>query len=79
MRDRVRGMSSRTKHWLFGSVFGLCFVMAVAPPLYLWGDRQDPEILGLPFGVAYMLFDAVLLTAAVGALYWIEDIRGEVD
>jgi hypothetical protein len=79
MRERVRSMSSRAKNGTFGSVFGLCFLMAVAPPLYLWGGRQDPEILGLPFGVVYMLFDAAVLTAAVGALYWVETVRDEVD
>lgn len=79
MRERVRSMSSSAKNWIFGTVFAICFVMAVAPPLYLWGDRRDPEILGLPFGVIYMLFVATLLTAAVGALYWVEDVRDEVE
>ena len=80
MRSAVREMSSGTKNRIFGSVYAFCVLLAIFPPFYLWGAREDaPEILGLPFSVVYMLFDAVLLTVAVAVLYWAEDIRGELD
>jgi hypothetical protein len=80
MRSAVEGMSSSTKNAIFGSVFGFCVLLAIFPPFYLWGTRSGaPQILGMPFAVAYMLFDALLLTVAVAILYRVEDVRGELD
>lgn len=79
MRSAVKKMSTQAKNRVFATLFTLCFLMAVFPPFYLWGSGADPEILGLPFAVVYMLFDALLLALGVWALYWIEDVRGELD
>jgi hypothetical protein len=80
MRSAVQQMSSSTKNVLFGSVFVFCVLLAVFPPLYLWGTRAGaPHVLGVPFSVAYMLFDAILLSVAVALLYWVEDVRGELE
>jgi hypothetical protein len=73
-------MSSRTKNAIFGTVFAFCVLLAIFPPFYLWATREGaPQILGLPFSVAYMLFDALLLTVAVAVLYRVEDVRGELE
>ena len=80
MRSAVQRMSSSTKNAIFGSVFAVCVLLAIFPPFYLWAARERAaDILGLPFSVVYMLFDATLLTVAVGALYWVEDVRGELE
>jgi hypothetical protein len=80
MRSAVQQMSSKTKNAIFGSVFVFCVLLAVAPPFYLWGTRAGaPQVLGIPFSVAYMLFDVIVLTVAVGVLYWVEDVRGELE
>lgn len=80
MRSAVQQVSSSTKNALFGTIFVFCILLAVAPPLYLWGTRAGaPQVLGMPFSVAYMLFDAIVLTIAVAVLYWVEDVRGELE
>lgn len=70
---------ARAKQWIFGTVFAICGILAVCPPLYLAVARREPVILGFPFGVAYMLFVGLLVTVAIMALYQYEQARGEVD
>ena len=53
-------------------------MLAVFPPLYLAGSGIDTPILGVPFSVAYWIFDALLATGAVWLLWIFENIRGEV-
>jgi hypothetical protein len=80
MKSAVQRMSASTKNGVFGGFFVFCFLLAVCPPLYLWATRTGAgKVIGLPFSVAYMLFDAILLTVVVAALYWVEDLRGELD
>jgi hypothetical protein len=75
---RVRGMSSRTKNRLFGTLFLLDGVLAMFPPVYWAVNEVDGTVLGLPFSVLYFLVVGVLITASVMALYLVEEIRGEV-
>lgn len=80
MRSAVEQMSSTTKNAIFGGVFAVCVALSVVPPFYLWGTRAGAgHVLGIPFSVAYMLFVVIVLSIAVAALYWAEDVRGELD
>ena len=80
MRSAVQRMSSKTKNAIFGSIFAFCVLLAIAPPFYLWGTRAGAgQVVGIPFSVAYMLFDVIVLTIGVGVLYWVEDVRGELE
>lgn len=78
MRSAIRAMSSRTKMTIFWLLFGASILLAVFPPLYLAGSGIDSPILGVPFSVAYWIFDALLATGAVWLLWTFENIRGEV-
>lgn len=78
MTSAIRAMSSRTKMTIFWLLFGASILLAVFPPLYLAGSGIDSLILGVPFSVAYWIFDALLATGAVWLLWVFENIRGEV-
>ncbi|MDQ6523367.1 hypothetical protein RB608_07155 [Nocardioides sp. LHD-245] len=78
MRSAIRAMSSHTKMTIFWLLFGASILLAVFPPLYLAGSGIDTPILGVPFSVAYWIFDALLATGAVWLLWIFENIRGEV-
>ncbi len=78
MRSAIRAMSSRTKMTIFWLLFGASILLAVAPPLYLAGSGISTLILGVPFSVAYWIFDALLATGAVWLLWIFENIRDEV-
>lgn len=77
--SRLVGMSGSAKNALFGGLFALVLVLAIFPPLYLWAGRVNAHVLGVPFSVAYMMFDAILVTALIAVLYVVEDARGELD
>jgi hypothetical protein len=78
MRSAIKAMSSRTKLAIFWLLFGSSILLAVAPPLYLAGSGISTPILGVPFSVAYWIFDALLATGAVWLLWVVENIRDEV-
>ncbi len=79
MGGMIRGMSARMKNWVFGIWFAVCFVCSLFPPLYLAASQQGPQILALPFSVAYMIFVGLLITLSIVVLYLVERTRGEVD
>jgi hypothetical protein len=68
-------MDELTMFWL---LFGTSILLAVAPPLYLAGSGISTRILGVPFSVAYWIFDALLAVGAVWLLWILENIRDEV-
>jgi hypothetical protein len=63
---------------IFWLLFGSSILLAVFPPLYLAGSGRSTAILGVPFSVAYWIFDALLAIGAVWLLWIFENIRGEV-
>jgi hypothetical protein len=77
--SRLAGLSGTAKNRVFGGLFAVVLLLAIFPPLYLWAGGVETQILGMPFSVAYMLFDAVLVTALIAVLYVVEDARGELD
>lgn len=79
VKDRIRSLPSRSIHIGFGSVYAVALIMALFPPAYLAASGVATPILGIPFAVAYWIFDALLVGLALWALYAIEDIRGELD
>ncbi|AOT05811.1 hypothetical protein [Arthrobacter sp. U41] len=79
MKRYIRGLSSRAIYTAFGVAYGLALVMALFPPLYLSASGVATPILGIPFAIAYWIFDALLVGLALWALYAAEDIRGELD
>ena len=79
MGSALRAMSPATKTRVFGTLYALSILLAIFPPFYLWAGGHAGTVLGLPFSVGYMIFDALLITAIVAALYYVEDARGELD
>lgn len=63
----------------FGGIYGLAFVFGCFPPAYLWASGSAVVIAGLPLAIWYWILIAVLVGLSLWALYWIEDIRGELD
>lgn len=82
-RQRVRtfiiGLRQQTISRVFRCIYGVVLLLALFPPFYLFasGARQ-PVVLGLPFGIAYWIFDAALLGVALWVFYLIEGLRGEL-
>lgn len=72
-------MGPTPKLWLFGGLYVVAAALAVFPPFYIWAGRVDGAVLGLPFSIAYLLFDALLVTAVIVGLYLFEKRRGELD
>jgi len=62
-----------------GAAMIIAALLAVLPPLYLWGSGVDAMVLGLPFGVWYMIFDGLLISVAVTVLYLVEQHHGETE
>jgi len=78
MRHFIVMMSVKTKFAVFAAWLALCLLLAVAPPLYLWSSGRRTLIFGMPLAIAYWLIDAMLLIAAVAALMYVEQVRGEL-
>lgn len=79
MKDRIRSLSSRSIQIGFGSIYAVALILALFPPAYLAASGVATPIFGIPFAIAYWIFDALLVGLALWALYAIEDIRGELD
>ncbi|XVQ06846.1 hypothetical protein ACQP1W_29875 [Spirillospora sp. CA-255316] len=79
MTSAIRSMSSGTKMGIFWMFYGASVLLAIAPPLYLAGSGRSGIVLGIPFSVAYWIFDALLAVGAVWLLWIFENIRGELD
>lgn len=77
LRRAVQTMSERTKTRVFGAGYVIVALMVLLPPLYLAASSKSPTVLGLPFSVFYMFLNAVLITALVAALWFVEGVRGE--
>lgn len=77
LRRAVQTMSERTKTRIFGAGYVIVALMVLLPPLYLAASAKTPIVLGLPFSVFYMLLNAVLITALVTTLWFVEGARGE--
>lgn len=75
----LKKMPRRTIDMVFGGVMALIVLLAIFPPLYNAASRSSPSVLGLPFSVFYMILDGVLITLAVVALWYVENIRDEVE
>lgn len=64
---------------LFGTLFTLIFVLALAPPLYIALSEEHALVAGVPGSIWYLL----LVSAApilVGYCLWrVEGRRGELD
>jgi hypothetical protein len=72
-------MAKSGVRWVWGLAFGACFVLALFPPIYLAAARNDPHVLGLPFGVAYMIFVGLLITASIMGAYLWERATGRIE
>jgi hypothetical protein len=79
MKVFIVGLSQQTISRVFYAVYGAVLLLALFPPLYLTvSGLRSPLILGVPFAIAYWIFDAVLLGVSLWVLYTIEGIRGEL-
>lgn len=79
MKSAIREMSSRAKFSIFGVPFVASILLAMFPPFYLAGSGVSTSVLGVPFSVAYWIFDALLAIGSVWLLWTFESIRGELD
>ncbi|MDT4999741.1 MAG: hypothetical protein QOK12_1846 [Mycobacterium sp.] len=79
MKDHVRALCRRSILTFFGTLYALALLLALFPPLYLWGSGISFEILGIPFAIMYWIIDAFALGLTLTAFYIVEDIRGELD
>ncbi|MDD6461583.1 MAG: hypothetical protein PUF51_03855 [Bifidobacteriaceae bacterium] len=79
MKKFVRSWTVKTKITVFALLYIIVLAFAVLPPLYLWGSGRTALFLGAPMSVWYWLFDFLALLIIMGLLYWVEDVRGEVD
>jgi hypothetical protein len=75
----IRGLSSRSIAVAFGVIFVIALLAALFPPLYLAASGIRAAIFGVPFALAYWIFDAALIGLALWAYYGIEFVRGELD
>lgn len=78
LRSAIQTMPPQVKWVTFWLLFGASILLAIAPPLYLAGSGISAVVLGIPLSVGYWIVDALLAVAAVGLLWVIENIRGEV-
>ncbi len=79
MKEFIRSWTAKTKITVFAVLYTIVLAFAILPPLYLWGSGRTALFLGAPMSVWYWLFDFLALLVIMGLLYWVEDVRGEVD
>lgn len=79
MKNLILSMSTRTKNVVFGGAYFILVLAALCPPLYFWASGNETLILGAPIAIWYWIADFVLLLVVMFGLYWVENIRGEVD
>ena len=79
MKDWLCRISSRTITVFFTLLFAIPCVMALVPPLYLWGShwKSGAIFLGQPFAMWYWNIVALLTFFLMWALYGVQNIRGE--
>lgn len=79
MKDAIRRMSPALKARIFGVGYAITALWVICPPIYLAASTASPRVLGLPFSVIWMLADAVLVLLLIWALWYVEDVRGELE
>lgn len=79
MKSFIIGLSPAAIKWFFGSAYAIAVLLAIFPPLYLWGSGSNFLIFGLPFAIAYWIIDALIICFALAGLYYTELVRGELD
>jgi hypothetical protein len=60
------------------SIYFAVLFISVLPPFFDIVNRAEPYIFNLPFILFWMIFVSVMMSIGLAALYWIENIRGEV-
>lgn len=79
MKTFIIGLRQQTISRVFYAIYGVVLLLALFPPLYLSASGlRTPIVLGLPFAIAYWIFDAALLGVSLWVLYLIEGMRGEL-
>lgn len=79
MRTYIRSLSRRTVVTIFGFLYAVPLLMAIFPPFYLLASGRSAIVLGMPFTIWYWLLGFLILLVGLWGLYWVEDLRGELD
>ncbi|WP_430379873.1 hypothetical protein [Streptomyces sp. B1-3] len=79
MKEFIKRRDAGEIRVAFGGIYGLALVFGCFPPVYLWASGSAGVIAGLPVAIWYWILIAVLVGLSLWALYWVEDIRGELD
>ncbi|ELP66404.1 hypothetical protein ACKI1I_44410 [Streptomyces turgidiscabies] len=79
MKEFIKRRAAVEIRVAFGGIYGLALVFGCFPPAYLWASGSAVVIAGLPVAIWYWILIAVLVGLSLWALYWVEDVRGELD
>ena len=78
MNNLVRRATRKQINIVFGVIFGLLYVIAVLPPIYIAMNHVHTTLGGLAMTALYMILDPFVVGITLGAFWWIEKIRHEL-
>lgn len=77
--ERVENHKRSLTNLLFGSLFMLIFVLALAPPLYISLSSEHSLFVGVPGSIWYLLLVSAAPILVACGLWRAEGRRGDLD
>jgi uncharacterized membrane protein YhhN len=78
MKEFIKSERGVVLYWIIGVIVIILFSIVLIPPLFNLINKVDPFILGFPFSVFSFFVISMVLAALLAALYYIQNIRGEL-